>query len=396
MSTINHPSNVDSRRTVLFLSSCTGAWGGSEELWSQTALRLVGQGHRVHAVKMGVDRKHRRIRQLTDAGISLEDHWNVPMPPGGNVARRLLPRRWTGRFDYHAFHHLCDTIRQLKPDIVVISQGDNFDGLEFVTACQKTDSPYLLVSHKASDLNWPVDWYREAILNAYTGARASYFVSRHNRELTEAQIGVRLSNAEVVRNPFLTPVEEPLPWPESPDGRFRLACVGRIFIRDKGQDLLVRVLAQEKWRSRPLEVAFFGEGVHGDALKQMAGLLGVDNVRFPGFAWNVEKIWQTHHALALPSRAEGLPLTVVEAMWCGRPIIVTDVGGNAELMDDGETGFLATGPSVEEFDTALERAWERREEWERIGQLAARRIRERIPADPIGVFVDKIFEFCGR
>ena len=56
-------------------------------------------------------------------------------------------------------------------------------------------------------------------------------------------------------------------------------------------------------------------------------------------------IWAEHHALVLPSRFEGMPLVVVEAMLCGRPCIVTDVGGNAELIRDGINGFLAKAPT---------------------------------------------------
>ncbi|MDX1932126.1 MAG: glycosyltransferase family 4 protein [Capsulimonadales bacterium] len=389
------PTTEDSpRRTFLFLSSCPEPWGGSEELWGQTALRLVGQGHRVHAVKTNVETEHRRIRQMTDAGITFEDHWNLPMAVGLKVARRLLPRRWNRRFDNRAYQHLCDTMRQLQPDLVVISQGENFDGLEFSGACSQMNMPYVVISQKASDWNWPVDEIRRYVRRTYFEARASYFVSRHNRELTEEQIGVRLSNAEVVRNPFLTPVEEPLPWPESPDGRFRLACVARLFVLEKGQDILLQALAQDRWKERPLEVTFFGKGMQSEALSRMAELLGVTNVRFAGFTWDVPEIWRTHHALVLSSRCEGLPLSLVEAMWCGRPAIVTTVGGNAEIIDDGVNGFLAAGLSPSSFDAALERAWERRHDWERIGRLAAQRVRERITDDPVETFAEKLLHLC--
>ena len=88
--------------------------------------------------------------------------------------------------------------------------------------------------------------------------------------------------------------------------------------------------------------------------------LGLTNVEFAGHQNNIEEIWRKHHALVLPSRFEGMPLVVVEAMLCGRPCIATDVGGNRELVRDGINGFLAKAPTVELLDEAMNRAWDNR------------------------------------
>ena len=72
-------------------------------------------------------------------------------------------------------------------------------------------------------------------------------------------------------------------------------------------------------------------------------------------------------------------------MMSGRVPIVTNAGGNAEVVDDGVTGFIAAGATEDTLDEAMERAWGRREEWRGIGDAAATRIRELVPADPAGV-----------
>ena len=112
-----------------------------------------------------------------------------------------------------------------------------------------------------------------------------------------------------------------------------------------------------------------------------------------GFEPNIEGVWSQHHALLLPSRYEGLPLAVVEAMLCGRVCIVTDVGGNAELVEDNESGFVAAAPTVPLLDEAMERAWNRRHEWRQMGQSAARRVRERVSPDPVGDFATELKRF---
>ena len=103
---------------------------------------------------------------------------------------------------------------------------------------------------------------------------------------------------------------------------------------------------------------------------------------FAGFVDDVAGIWTDHHGLILPSRCEGLPLVVVEAMLSGRVSIATDAAGIAEVIDDGVTGFLAAAATEDGLDAALERAWQRRDEWPAIGAAAAVRIRELVPEDP--------------
>lgn len=389
------------QRTFLFMSSCPEAWGGSEELWSNAALRLAKAGHRVHVVKTYVEFGHPRIKILREAGITIADYLRLEMPvpvpiriackavPPINLAYQYHLRRKNAKF-----HFLVQYMKEMDADMTIISQGANFDGLEFHAACHEANVPYITICQKASDQKWPNDNQRPPMKRAYLEAKGNFFVAQHNLELTEMQIGERLSNAEVVRNPFLTPVEEPLPWPDSEDGVLRLACVARLLVLEKGQDVLLRVMSQSKWKERAIHVTFYGKGIHDEGLQEMANLLGINSVEFAGFTWNVTDIWRKHHALVLPSRAEGLPLSLIEAMLCGRLGIVTDVGGNAEAVDDNETGFIAKGASVVELDDALERAWQRRAEWEDIGRLAASRVRTKIPADPGEVFTSKLLSLC--
>jgi glycosyltransferase involved in cell wall biosynthesis len=114
------------------------------------------------------------------------------------------------------------------------------------------------------------------------------------------------------------------------------------------------------------------------------------------FAGNVavEKIWQENHIMVMPSRHEGMPLTIVEAMFSGRPVLATNVGGNSELIKDGMTGFLAEAAVAECFGRALERMWVQRDGLEAMGKLAAASIRELIPGDPVSIFAEKLLSLA--
>jgi glycosyltransferase involved in cell wall biosynthesis len=127
----------------------------------------------------------------------------------------------------------------------------------------------------------------------------------------------------------------------------------------------------------------------------MAEQLELNNIDFAGNRENIEEVWSKHHALVLPSRFEGMPLTLVEAMLCGRPCIVTDVGGNRELVRDGINGFLAKAPTVELLDEAMNRAWESRGRLKEIGCTATGDARQFVSRDPGEDFAKELAAVAG-
>lgn len=386
-------SKDKTRYRFVTISSCPEPWGGSEELWSQAASMLAENGHSVLVFKTIVDEAHPAIQRLKSLSCKVRDLERIRVDP--RFVNVLLPARYQlTPIRKHAIF-LALHLKARRPDLVIISQGDNNDGIYFGHLCRKLKLPYILICQKATDHFWPRDESRQYMGAVFESAVKCFFVSNHNRRLTEDQIGRQLTNAAIVRNPFLVPREQTLPWPGNEENGFQLACVARLALLDKGQDILLRVLAREKWKNRKLNVSFFGQGVNREGLIGLSQRLGVTNVTFAGQTDDVMGIWKEHHALILPSRSEGLPLALVEAMMCGRTAIATNVGGNSEIIDDDVTAFLAVGASEASIDEALERAWHRRHEWRQMGQLAAVRIRELVPANPAAEFADHLIGIVG-
>jgi len=369
------------------------AWGGSEELWSATAEVLASEGHRVTIFKSDVEPSEPRIQRLRALGCRIRDLSRFPLMP-----RRMFPLLRAlssgAAYGHEAARLLTGLTLSRRPDLVLVSQGGNHDGYFLAEICRRLGLPYATVSHKASELYWPPDWQQKTIAAVYRTARVCFFVSEHSRRLTEEQLGFALPHAEIVRNPFLVPWEQRTDWPDDRSG-LRLACVGRLHPKEKGQDLLLRVLARPRWRAVPLSVTFYGDGQQRESLERMARNLDLTSVTFAGFVRDVPAIWSDHHGLILPSRCEGLPITLVEAMLSGRVPIVTDVGGNAEIVDDGVTGFLAAAPTENALDDAMERAWNGRLQWRAIGAAAAARIRTIIPREPARCFAKRLTELAG-
>ena len=63
-------------------------------------------------------------------------------------------------------------------------------------------------------------------------------------------------------------------------------------------------------------------------------------MRLPGFRTDIPRVLREMDIFALPSISEGLSIALLEAMAAGLPCVVMDVGGNAEAVVDGETGFV--------------------------------------------------------
>jgi glycosyltransferase involved in cell wall biosynthesis len=258
-------------------------------------------------------------------------------------------------------------------------------------ACARRGLRYASIVQAAAPCIWPDDKFARHVTSGYRGAAANFFVANENVQFTQTQLGCKLPNVRIVRNPCLVPYDTVMPWPTE-DGTTRLACVARLDPPSKGQDILFDVLNQPKWRARRLEVTLFGSGTNRETLIGLSEMLELESVKFGGVAPDVQSIWASHHALVLPSRYEGLPLSLVEAMLCGRPSIVTNVSGNTEFLEDNVTGFVAAAPFATFMDEALERAWGRRSEWPAIGAAAAQHIRQVYPRDAAGVFADELLE----
>ena len=204
------------------ISTCPEPWGGSEELWSGAAATLATRGHRVSAFKTALDESHPTVRRLKSLSCRVRGLPRLPLP------QPLVTRSHLLKVAAH--------LTKRRPDLVVISQGDNYDGLHFGYLCRRLRLPYTLISQKATDHFWPPDVSRKYRRETYAAAARCFFVSEHNRRLTEDQNGATLKNAAVVRNPYLVPHEGPLAWPGGEQESLRLACVARLFLLDKGQD----------------------------------------------------------------------------------------------------------------------------------------------------------------
>ncbi|MCW2779122.1 MAG: glycosyl transferase group 1 [Frankiales bacterium] len=116
--------------------------------------------------------------------------------------------------------------------------------------------------------------------------------------------------------------------------------VGRLTVM-KGQRFLLDAVPALADRFPDLAVVLVGDGHLREVLEKQAADLGVaDVVRFAGQRADARELLAAADVFALPSRTEGMPLAVLEAMEAGLPVVATRAIGLEEVVDDGVTGLL--------------------------------------------------------
>ena len=375
------------RKSILFISTQWDRWGGSEELWSQTALNLVASGFAVSASVHCNSPLHDRVQALSRGGVEVR-------PRALRYPIWRLWRRLTAKYEGLLVAEVRRFLETNDPLLVVFSSGGPVAPIELLDLCIAKRVPFVTIGQANTENWWPEDDEAERYRNALLAANRCYFVSKGNMRLFEKQIGCELSNAEIIRNPFQVKFDASPPWPLTENGEVLFACVGRLHPPSKGQDVLLESLAHPSWADRNWRLTLYGEGPMKTSIQRLVQRLRLENrVIFAGHVAVVEDIWWSNQVLVMPSRCEGLPLAMVEAMLCGRPVIATDVGGHSEIIEDGISGFLAEAPTVPSMLKALDRFWACRAEIQDMGKVAAERIRQIIPQNPVTEFTNKIRGF---
>lgn len=374
---------------IAFFSTMAGLpWGGSEELWSRAAKVLLERGHEVAFSTVRWPIIAKPLQELIDRGAAASFRSRRRM---GRTLRQTLEKLRLLRLMHMRW------LQRAKPDFVVISFSCHTDDPQIAITCQMLGIRYAIVLQAAGTNIWIDPRSLPDFRAAYANADKCFFVSPENRDILTTNLAIDLLHTEIVDNPFNVSLSAAPTWP-STEPFWKLACVARIHFTTKAQDLLLRVLRLPKWRERPLRVTLWGNdnGSLGQ-LRQLIDLYDLhEKVSYGGFATDMAALWSDHHGLLLPSRMEGNALSLIEAMICGRMPITTKVGRAAELIDDGESGFIAPAATAELVDQALERAWQRRDEWQAMGQRAAQAIRERHSLRPSEDFADRILAIAAK
>lgn len=366
---------------IAIISLMAGSpWGGSEILWSKTAEIALEEGHSVLISVYRWPEMHPILAGLNEKGaiLLLRDRFNSQ---AGIAQKTWLHFKNRLRF----LNRETSGLLKWKPDHILINQGDTFDlsvhHYKLFESIRKHKLKYSLICHSHAqygEIPGPQIYPRAKEI--FLSAQKVFFVSNRMQEITERKLCTQLENASITWNPLNITEPGILPWPE--DNIIQFAMVGSLG-NNKGHDTLFQCMSSGPWKDRSWKLNIYGKGYGQEYLQDLSRFYQIEErINFFGYSKDIKSIWEKNHLMLLPSAGEGLPISLLEAMLCGRAAVVSDVGGISEVIEEGKTGFIAEAPSVKSFSRALDRAFLLRETWEKMGNEAFLSVASKIHLHP--------------
>jgi glycosyltransferase involved in cell wall biosynthesis len=266
--------------------------------------------------------------------------------------------------DLQALIGLIKQLRRVKPDVVHAHTSKA--GLLARFAAYITGTPVVFTAHTWSFARglpllqqWiaiPLEWIAAAL-----GGKIITVSEANHERAEEMRIGRKTDLLTI--------------WNGIPDVRARanpgthrvkrLIMVAR-FVPQKDHRLLLQALrgVRNAW-----SLALVGDGPCRKEIEDLAGDFGLDDrIQFLGDRSDIVGLLADADIFLLPSRWEGLPISILEAMRAGLPVIASDVGGVAEAVTDGTTGFLVASQDAEQLRGRLQQMIDSPELMARMGR----------------------------
>lgn len=262
--------------------------------------------------------------------------------------------------------HSIAVVERFRPDVVVFGAAFPL-GLMGPRLRRRTGLPYVAFTHGLEVSSVRMPGGASVLRRIGRDAAAVTFVSHWCRDLLQPGFGPG------PRYGLLPPAVDPDRFHPGVDGsevRRRhevgddpvVVCVSRMVER-KGQDQLIRALPQLRRRVPGARLLLVGDGPHRAELAELARTTGVaEHVAFTGQVPDDEL--PAHYAagdvFAMPCRerrggleVEAFGIVFIQAQAVGRPVVAGDIGGVPDALEDGSTGLLVDGRSVDAVTDAL-------------------------------------------
>ncbi|MBD0415658.1 glycosyltransferase family 4 protein [Oryzicola mucosus] len=247
---------------------------------------------------------------------------------------------------------LRELFRRDRPDVMLCNFGDI--AMRLLPTAGEAGIPVVAYFH--GDFSFIANrWYRWSLYRCIDDFAAVVVVTHAERDWL-IQHGMPADKIHYI--PCGAPTDIFQPIPEKPDDLLRFVMVSRLS-EEKGCDVSITAFARVAAKHPKARLSIFGDGVERDALKALVDKLGIrGRVTFHGFIDEARLAEQLpkHDVFIQHSRIkEGSPVSIIEAMACGLPVVATRIGGIADQVVPGETGFLLSPGDLDGMATSMQR-----------------------------------------
>jgi glycosyltransferase involved in cell wall biosynthesis len=220
---------------------------------------------------------------------------------------------------------------------------------------------------------------RDDLVDLHVAPPERFAVIRLGIELDERVNGARDGRLEIRR------------YLGIPPDRFAVGWIGRMTAVKRTDDVL---LAFKRLRDEGVDavLCLVGDGPDRVQLERRAHELGVmRDTLFLGYQEDVAPFYAAFDALVLPSSNEGTPVSAIEALAAGRPVVATRVGGVPDVVEEGKDGFLVEPGATDELADRLGQLARDPALRERMGRAGRERVLPRYAVDRLVDDVDRLY-----
>lgn len=237
-----------------------------------------------------------------------------------------------------------------------------------------------------TDPNWQIAFWDRWLLKLTDMLLANsrqgiHSLSRRTPNLPAYRViynGISLSKFEIQRTKLNTPIADNAVI----DGSKKIICAVARLDAVKSLDVLIRAYAQVQPEFPDTQLWLVGDGPKRGDLEILAGNLQIhDKVIFWGLRSDVPAILNHATMGVLSSKVEGLPNAIIEYMAAGLPVVATDVGGNPELVIQGETGLLVPSGDSMALSEAILYLLRNHEVACQLGEAGRNRVQENLTVE---------------
>jgi len=282
-------------------------------------------------------------------------------------------------FDYRMYYRLPPVLKECRPDIVHTHLHVLRYALPFLLTRKKASLLHTVHNLAEREIEPSLRWLQRYALNHGVVPVA---VAKEVAISLECLYGIH--RCQVIPNGIPT---DRYARPEIPRKAWRaregfgendvlFVCVAR-FAPQKNHALLLKAFRQGPASDPNAHLVLVGEGVLREQLEEQAKKLGLSGqVHFLGLRTDIPEVLGAMDVFVLSSDYEGNPLSVMEAMASGLPIVSTAAGGVPDLFESGKEGLIVHPGDVQGLSTSMSFLLGNRELRQSLGMAAARRARE--------------------
>jgi glycosyltransferase involved in cell wall biosynthesis len=264
-------------------------------------------------------------------------------------------------------------VRELAPDIVHANLASPWSCQYALAAAALARRPHIVAVYQLAVPPLSERQRRAKQLTARAVDRHVGVGHRTSREI-EKLVGLPRGSVHTIHNGV--PEESEQPAPERRRPRL-VGTIGRVEPQ-KGVDVLIRAFAEIE----DATLLVVGDGSERGRLEELARDLGVsERVEWKGWSDDARGYLPSLDVFVLPSRNEGFPLALLEALLAGTAVVASDVGSVAEAVQDGVTGLLVPPDDHEALTQALRRLLADEALGRRLGEQGRQAVRTRFTAD---------------